>query len=97
MYRKQSEPYDEWRSLYIKRERHCSAGQYTKTAQTHTYIPSISCSQQGYDRRQDAFLRRTDAANRGNPFLVLDLSFKIVKGVRAFDLESDGLAGEGLK
>jgi len=60
-------------------------------------IPSISCSQQGYGRPQDAFLRRTDAANRGNPFLVLDLSFKIVNGVRAFDLESDGLAGEGLK
>ena len=32
----------------------------------------------------------------GNSFLVLDLSLDVVDGVRSFDIESDGLAGEGL-
>jgi hypothetical protein len=33
---------------------------------------------------------------RGNTLLVLDLRLDIVDGVRGFDLEGDGLAGEGL-
>uniref|UniRef100_A0A453NF08 Uncharacterized protein n=1 Tax=Aegilops tauschii subsp. strangulata TaxID=200361 RepID=A0A453NF08_AEGTS len=33
---------------------------------------------------------------RGNALLVLDLSLNIVNGVRALNLQSDGLASEGL-
>jgi len=33
---------------------------------------------------------------RGNSFLVLDLLFDVINGVRALDLKSDGLSGEGL-
>lgn len=33
---------------------------------------------------------------RGNAFLVLDLRLNIVDGIRRFDLQGDGLAGEGL-
>jgi len=33
---------------------------------------------------------------RGNAFLVLDLGLDIFDGVAWFDLQSDGLAGEGL-
>ena len=33
---------------------------------------------------------------RGNSFLVLDLSFDVIYGVRSFDVESNGLASEGL-
>jgi len=32
----------------------------------------------------------------GDALLVLDLGFDIVNGVRALDLKSDGLAGQGL-
>merc|ERR1712021_300378 len=32
----------------------------------------------------------------GNSFLVLDLSLDVLNGVRCFDFESDGLAGQGL-
>ena len=30
------------------------------------------------------------------PFLVLDLGFDVIDGVGGFDLEGDGLSGEGL-
>ena len=33
---------------------------------------------------------------RNSPLLVLNLLFNIIDGVRGLDLESDGLAGEGL-
>ena len=41
--------------------------------------------------RQDRTNTTTDI-----PFLVLDLGFDVVDGIRGFDLEGDGLSGEGL-
>uniref|UniRef100_A0A453CNT5 Uncharacterized protein n=1 Tax=Aegilops tauschii subsp. strangulata TaxID=200361 RepID=A0A453CNT5_AEGTS len=65
-------------------------------AQGGGWTPSECCSPQGCGHPPAACLRRSDAAGRGDALLVLDLGLDIVDGVRALNLQSDGLPRQGL-
>lgn len=58
-------------------------------------ILSGCCSRQEFGHPQVACRRRSNVADPGDSFLILDLGLNVVDGVRGLHLEGDGLACEG--